>query len=80
MYWQKSSIAAHQKSGIDIFLCLIRYRYIVGAKDAEQIQFFIPLRENPDLLASCLPRARQNGLHRETGFIAKVEVNLSAER
>ncbi len=70
----------NQKSGIDILLCLIGYCHIVGAKDAEQIQFFIPLRENPDLLASCLPRSRQNGLHRETGFIAKVAVDLSAER
>ena len=31
-------------------------------------------------VASCLPRSRQNRLHRETGFIAKVEFNLSAQR
>ncbi len=70
----------NQKSGIDILLCLIGHRYVIGTENTEQVQLFIPLRENPDLLASCLPRARQNGLHRETGFIAKVEVNLSAER
>ncbi len=62
----------NQKLGIDIFLRLIRDRHIIGAKDAEQIEFFVALREKANLLASGLPRSRQTGLHREPGFVAEI--------
>lgn len=66
----------NQKFGIDVFLCLIGHSDVISAKDAEQVQLFVALWKDADLLAFQLPRSWQRGLHRKSGFVAKVEVDL----
>lgn len=44
-----------------LFLCLIRDRHIIGAKNAEQIELLVALRENTNLFArrGCHARGKQ---------------------
>ena len=71
---------SEQKLRIDVRPCLISHRDIVATEDAEQIHFLVSLRKDSDLLTFRLPGARQTRMHRKTGFVAEIQIDLIGSR